>query len=130
MPMAPQPKRKKAGRRHRATPDRLAQEFGVRLRRLRHEADFTYDAFVEETGLGRGYVSELERGLAVPTLGTLAKIARALQLPIADLVLGDSVRERLYEVTRSLGPADLASVFACAEEAARKAAQRRAESDE
>lgn len=102
MPRAPTPKRKKAAGKHRAKPDPLAARFGERLRRLRAAADFTFDAFVEETGLGRGYVSELERGLAVPTLSTLAKIAKALELPIADLVLGDTPRELLYEATRGL----------------------------
>jgi transcriptional regulator with XRE-family HTH domain len=105
MPQAPKPKRKKGAGKHRAKPDPLAERFGERLRRLRAAADFTFDAFVEETGLGRGYVSELERGLAVPTLSTLAKIAKALELPIADLVLGDTPRELLYEATRGLDDA-------------------------
>jgi len=107
MPRAPRPKRKKAAGKHRAKPDPLAARFGERLKRLRREADFTFDAFVEETGLGRGYVSELERGLAVPTLSTLAKIANALELPMADLVLGDSPREKLYEATRGLDEAHI-----------------------
>lgn len=107
MSTAPRPKRKKAGRRHRANPDPQGVRFGERLRQLRREADFTFDAFVEETGLGRGYVSELERGLAVPTLITLSKIARALELPVADLVLGDTFREQLYEAMRSLGESEL-----------------------
>jgi transcriptional regulator with XRE-family HTH domain len=54
------------------------------IRALRLEAEFTFDALVEETGLGRGHVSELERGTVVPTIGTLAKVASALQLTLAD----------------------------------------------
>jgi transcriptional regulator with XRE-family HTH domain len=84
----------------RTEPDPIAARVGNRIRALRGETKFSFDAFVEETGLGRGYVSELERGLVVPTIGTLARVARALEVTIADLVSGDSERERLFEDLR------------------------------
>ena len=86
--------------RHRERPDPLAARIGQRIRALRSESAFAFDAFVEETGLGRGYVSELERGLVVPGVGTLARVARALNVTIADLVSGDSDRERLFDELR------------------------------
>jgi transcriptional regulator with XRE-family HTH domain len=86
--------------RHRERPDPLAARIGQRIRQLRSETAFAFDAFVEETGLGRGYVSELERGLVVPGVGTLARVARALGVTIADLVSGDSERERLFDELR------------------------------
>ena len=86
--------------RHRERPDPLAARIGQRIRALRTETAFAFDAFVEETGLGRGYVSELERGLVVPGVGTLARIARALGVTIADLVSGDTDRERLFDELR------------------------------
>jgi transcriptional regulator with XRE-family HTH domain len=86
--------------RHRARPDPLAARIGQRIRQLRVEMEFAFDAFVEETGLGRGYVSELERGLVVPGVGTLARVARALGVTIADLVAGDTDRERLFDELR------------------------------
>ncbi len=49
--------------------------------------------------MGRGYVSELERGLVVPSLTALKKIADALGLTVADVVLGDSEREQVFEAT-------------------------------
>jgi transcriptional regulator with XRE-family HTH domain len=91
---------RRAGVRHRGHPDPLAAHVGSRIRKLRQEAEFTFDAFVEETNLGRGYLSELERGLVVPTIGTLARVARALELTIADLVIGDTERERLFDELR------------------------------
>lgn len=94
----------KARVRHRQTPDPLAASVGDRIRRLRREDHFSFDAFVEETGLGRGYISELERGLVVPTVGALARIAEALEVTIADLVIGDSERERLFEELRGQRP--------------------------
>jgi transcriptional regulator with XRE-family HTH domain len=84
----------------------LAELVGARIRELRLEAEFTFDAFVEETGLGRGYVSELERGTVVPTIGTLAKVAKALDLTLADLVaIGDTRREKLLCEVKGLDDA-------------------------
>lgn len=55
---------------------------------------------MSKTGLGRGYVSELERGLVVPTVGTLARVAAALGVTVADLVAGDGEREAIFEILR------------------------------
>lgn len=77
------------------------------MRQLRREQDFTFDAFVEETGLGRGYISELERGLVVPTIHTLAKLATALEVTVADLVIGASTREEIFELLRNVSEPEL-----------------------
>lgn len=87
-------------RARRSEPDPLAERVGHRIRALRHETHFAFDAFVTETGLGRGYISELERGLVVPTIGVLARIADALELTLADLVLGETSREKLFAELR------------------------------
>jgi len=67
---------------------------------FRDAAGMTFGELVQESGLGRGYVSELERGLVVPTVGTLARVAAALGVTIADLVAGDSDREVIFELLR------------------------------
>lgn len=69
-------------------------------------------AFVEETGLGRGYISELERGLVVPNVRVIERVAKALEVTMADLVLGETARERLYEITRHLDLADVNGLIA------------------
>ena len=104
-----------AGARHRTSPEPTAERVGARVRLLRRQAEFSFDAFVEETGLGRGYVSELERGLVVPSLTVLARIAEALDTTIADLVLGDSPREQLFAMARSLPPSELHRLIAAAQ---------------
>ena len=93
--------RSKTGR-HRKSADPAAKAVGLRIRQLRKEKEFSFDAFVEECGLGRGYVSELERGLVVPSLHALLKLADALEVTVADLVIGDTPREKLFEATRML----------------------------
>jgi transcriptional regulator with XRE-family HTH domain len=84
---------------------------GARVRKLRAEKGWTFDAFVEETGLGRGYISELERGMVVPTISALAKVAAALEVSIADLVLGDSPREKLFDLMRLLDDKSVAALL-------------------
>ena len=122
-PPMPGKGRRKAGW-HRVEPDPLAAAVGARVRRLRREQSFSFDAFVEEVGLGRGYVSELERGLVVPGLGALATVAAALEVTVADLVVGVSgrvtPREDLYEITRDLPPVAVRRLLA---EARRMAAE-------
>jgi transcriptional regulator with XRE-family HTH domain len=76
---------------------------GERIKRLRAEQDFSFDAFVEETGLGRGYISELERGIVVPSFTTLVRVAAALDTSVSALVAtGSTSLEALVDVARSL----------------------------
>ena len=103
-------KRKSAG--HRKVPDPNAAAVGQRIRRLRMERELTFDAFVEETGLGRGYVSELERGLVLPNVNVIRRVADVLDLTMADLVLGSSPREKLFEATLGLDAEALERILA------------------
>jgi transcriptional regulator with XRE-family HTH domain len=84
------PRSRSRSTRHRSEPDPTARRIGATIRRLRTERGISFDAFVEETGLGRGYISELERGLVVPTVTSLRKVARVLEVTMAD-------REQLFE---------------------------------
>lgn len=93
----------------------VALAVGRRIRKLRKERGFSFDAFVGESELGRGHVNEIERGLVVANLATLDRIARTLEVTLADLVLGETVRDQLYDVVRPLGPADLRKLIAQAE---------------
>ena len=112
--MATARKKKTASRRHRLEPDALAASVGKRVRALRAEREIGFDALVSSSGLGRGYISELERGLVVPTVGTLARLAVALDVTLADLVIGSTERERLVRgVARGLARDNRPSFSAC-----------------
>lgn len=80
----------------------MALALGQRVKGLWEEQGLSFDTFVEQSGIGRGYVSELHRGLVVPTIHLLKKIADALDLTPADLLLGSTARERLFDMTRHL----------------------------
>jgi transcriptional regulator with XRE-family HTH domain len=58
---------------------------GDRLRTLREEKNFIQGEVEKRTGVLRTYVSRLENGHAVPSVETLEKFARALEVPMYQL---------------------------------------------
>jgi transcriptional regulator with XRE-family HTH domain len=58
---------------------------GKRLRALREEREFSQGDIEEKTGLLRCYVSRIENGHTVPSVETLEKFARALEVPMYQL---------------------------------------------
>lgn len=105
-------KPKTPNKRHRTEPDPLSLRVGQQIKTLRYEHGFSYDAFVGETELGRGYVSELERGLVVPSIQTIDRVAIAFGLTMADLVAGNSVREQVFTESRELDEDELLELLA------------------
>ena len=53
-----------------------------RLRFIREQKNLTQGDIENRTGLKRSYVSRLEHGRTVPSLATLEKFARALEVPL------------------------------------------------
>lgn len=66
--------------------DRVVKQFGKRLADLRNEAKISQDKLAEIVEVDRTYISLLERGLRNPTLKKLARIARALNISLLELV--------------------------------------------
>jgi transcriptional regulator with XRE-family HTH domain len=60
--------------------------FGRRLRELRHKYGVTQQQLSIATGLTEGYISNMERGLKVPSLTTILRIAVALGCKVTELV--------------------------------------------
>src|SRR4051794_20587945 len=54
------------------------------IRRLRLERGLTQEALAVDAGIGRTYVSRLERGLENPTVSVVEKLARALSSNIEE----------------------------------------------
>ena len=65
--------------------DRDARRFGRRIRTLRERKGWTQERLAEEAELHRSYLGGIERGLRNPSLKNIAKLARALGVPIAAL---------------------------------------------
>jgi transcriptional regulator with XRE-family HTH domain len=62
-----------------------AMIIGERLRALREERKFSQGEVEKRTGLLRCYISRVENGQTVPTVETLEKFARALEVPMYQL---------------------------------------------
>jgi transcriptional regulator with XRE-family HTH domain len=58
---------------------------GDRLRELREEKDLSQGDIEKRTGLLRCYISRVENGHTVPSVATLEKFARALEVPVYQL---------------------------------------------
>ncbi len=65
----------------------LAEELKVRRQKL----GLSQDRLAEKTGLSMAQISEIERGIANPTLLTLEKIADSFGIPVAELLNVDDV---------------------------------------
>ena len=60
--------------------------FGQRLRHYRITRTLTQEQVAWSIGMSRVFISELERGLREPSLGTILRLARALGITAATLI--------------------------------------------
>ena len=63
----------------------LRIDLGEAIRCQRSLLGISQDELARRAGLHRTYVSDLERGARNPSVGSIQKIARALQVPVAKL---------------------------------------------
>jgi transcriptional regulator with XRE-family HTH domain len=64
-----------------------SRRFGRTVADLRTRRGLTQEALAARTQLSRGYLAQLEIGYhANPTLTTLRRLARALEVPVTELV--------------------------------------------
>ena len=59
---------------------------GMRVKRLRKKKELTQAALAERVDVHRIYIAQIEAGTKTPSLPTLAKLARALGVPVARLL--------------------------------------------
>jgi transcriptional regulator with XRE-family HTH domain len=59
---------------------------GRRVSELRSSRGYTLDRLASETGFTKGYLSKIENSKVIPPIGTLVKIAQALQTELAELL--------------------------------------------
>jgi len=89
---------------------------GARIREQRNQRDMTLDEFSEIIGITPVFLSEVERGLKLPSLKTFIKIINALDMS-ADVLLRDEVNcakpyvlNELTEKMQGLSPHQLKTV--------------------
>lgn len=64
------------------------QSIGKRIRQYRESADIRQEDFAEQVNLSPTYMSAIERGVKIPKLETLIRIANTLKIP-SDYLLSD-----------------------------------------
>lgn len=57
----------------------------IKLKMLRVKSGSTLQELADATGLTKGYLSKLERGLSEPSVGAALKLAKALQVPVDEV---------------------------------------------
>jgi transcriptional regulator with XRE-family HTH domain len=108
-----------------ARTDEAAAVFGGRVRALRRERGLTLKALGREAGLSHPFLSQLERGLARPSVGSAERIARALGVHVSALWTAPARSGRVELVRRDAGsherhhddsaPGGLRTLAACGE---------------
>ena len=69
--------------------------FGETLKELRTQKSLTQQQLADYTGMDRAYISELERGLLLPSLETFFKLAHELKIKPRDLA--DKIDQKLNQ---------------------------------
>jgi len=62
------------------------ERFAVRLRMLRKRRNMTQETLAKKAGVSRAYLSRLEMGRHDPPLSRLRKLAKALGVPVTELL--------------------------------------------
>jgi len=64
----------------------LRKQIGENIKRLRHSRSISQEALADYAEVDRAYMSRLENGKVNPSIGTLLKVAIALEVEIADFL--------------------------------------------
>jgi transcriptional regulator with XRE-family HTH domain len=88
---------------------KVAQEFGLNMLVARKRADLSQEELGFRASLHRTEIGELERGVRLPRIDTVVKLAGALSVPPGDLLKGvawSPGRERLgrFRIRSEQGP--------------------------
>nr|WP_321854027.1 helix-turn-helix transcriptional regulator [Paraburkholderia tropica] len=68
-----------------ARPAPISAALGKRIKQRRHEVDKSQETLAFEALVDRTYISAIERGVANPSIETLANICHALSITLAGL---------------------------------------------
>ena len=81
---------------------------GDRLRTLRETKDMSQGDIEKRTGLLRCYISRVENGHTVPSVETLEKLARALEIPMYQLFYDGEEPPQVSNLPKRLTADDIA----------------------
>ncbi len=76
-------------------PDSISLQIGSTIRGFRLQKGMSQGDIEKRTGLLRCYLSRVENGHTVPSIETLQKIARALDLQLSEFFAGDGLAREM-----------------------------------
>lgn len=79
----------------------VTEKLGKTIRRLRRAYNYSLGDLSEQSGVAKSIISQIEKNETNPTLGTLYKLARALNSPIEEMLRGQDAPA----LVEKLGPA-------------------------
>lgn len=77
----------------------IAKQVGLRIRELRNERHMSQEEVAFKAGISPAHLGQIERALKNPTIDTVAKIAAALDIPVASLFTMDAMSAAIQNVT-------------------------------
>jgi transcriptional regulator with XRE-family HTH domain len=83
------------------------ENLGERIREERRRGNLTLERLSQKTGLSKSFLSQIERGLAQPSVSSLKKIAREFGISVVDLFTGENDQQnrfRLFPPVSKNGP--------------------------
>jgi XRE family transcriptional regulator, regulator of sulfur utilization len=75
--------------------------FGRVVKNLREELRLSQELLADRADLNRTYLGEVERGVATPSLVTIVKISRALNLSASDLLAKSEYIEQCNHLSKN-----------------------------
>lgn len=63
----------------------IAEKFGQRIRSLRKERGMSQERLAEKSGLHNTYIGQIERGEKNPSLESIEKLSKGLDISVAEL---------------------------------------------
>jgi len=73
-------------RSQKETPSASSEKMGLNLKRIRTKKAISQGDIARELGVSRGFVSTIENGKTNPTLSTISKLAKALNVSTNELL--------------------------------------------
>jgi transcriptional regulator with XRE-family HTH domain len=62
------------------------RQIGMKLKRIRTSKGLSQYALAQEAGVSREYIRKLETGESDPTVGMLQRLAKALGVPVTEML--------------------------------------------
>jgi transcriptional regulator with XRE-family HTH domain len=78
----------------------MLRALGMRVRELRAAKGWSQEQLADEARIDRSYMSGIERGVRNPTVLSLARVAGALGVTLADLLAAGSAKRVARPVAR------------------------------